>query len=330
MERREEEWELIAKYIANECTEEEYVQFESWLQSSEENKKNFEAVSSSLERLQKSELEEHPNPEQVWQRIQGDLSKPSGENNVRPLLRNLSIAASVLLVLGLSLYFFRNKGIPTEELVVEQNISDQVKEIALEDGSKIWLNAKSSLAYPKNFNGKKRLVVLKGEAFFDIERDINKPFVIEVGDGSVEVLGTSFNIDASRPDKAILVNVESGKVSFGNGKGSKPLILKKGDQGIMSAQDGRLVKLKNYDPNMWSWKTGILRFKESKMDYVIPHLEKYYGVTIRSTIPKAKYDALRFTSTLDHQELSVVVSTLSYSLDINILNNGSELIFAEK
>ncbi len=99
-------------------------------------------------------------------------------------------------------------------LIVPQNKKEQ---IALADGSKVWVNSGSELKYPKQFNGKTREVYLSGEAYFDIQHDASKPFIIHTGNVITTVLGTAFDIKEDKSLHTIVVTVTRGKVSVANG-----------------------------------------------------------------------------------------------------------------
>jgi ferric-dicitrate binding protein FerR (iron transport regulator) len=98
--------------------------------------------------------------------------------------------------------------------VEKQNAKGVKSTITLPEGSKIWLNADSKLSYPVAFNDKTREVYLRGEAFFDIRKNPDKPFIIHLANGTIHVLGTSFNVRAYDDEDKIETSVSTGKVAF--------------------------------------------------------------------------------------------------------------------
>lgn len=121
----------------------------------------------------------------------------------------IGVAASVILLIGLSSLFFLKQHNNTLEILTVMNRSNQVKRVTLIDGSVVFLNKKSELKYNNNFNGTRHLD-LEGEAFFEIERNEKKPFIVKTQNLSTKVLGTSFNILDN--DSIIKVTVATGLV----------------------------------------------------------------------------------------------------------------------
>lgn len=136
------------------------------------------------------------------------------------------LAATIALALGLSwVYFVHSQKRASvsigdvswnkseEKLINKYNQSQKPELVLLKDGSKIILQPKSSIIYPETFDGKERNVQLKGEAFFDISKNLQKPFLVHFSNLTVKVLGTSFNIRSYDNEKGIKVTVKTGKVS---------------------------------------------------------------------------------------------------------------------
>lgn len=138
---------------------------------------------------------------------------------IRPLHLFLRIAASFILLLGLAvggykLFNTRKANTATTDLVQKLNAKGVKSSISLSDGSKIWLNADSKIQYPAKFTGNTREVFLNGEAFFDIEKNPEKPFIIHLANGTIRVLGTSFNVKAYDDEEVVETSVATGKVAF--------------------------------------------------------------------------------------------------------------------
>ena len=138
---------------------------------------------------------------------------------IRPLHLFLRIAASFILLLGLAvggykLFNTRKANTATTDLVQKLNAKGVKSSISLSDGSKIWLNADSKIQYPAKFTGNTREVFLNGEAFFDIEKNPEKPFIIHLANGTIRVLGTSFNVKAYDDEEVVETSVSTGKVAF--------------------------------------------------------------------------------------------------------------------
>ncbi|RRB01084.1 FecR family protein [Larkinella rosea] len=158
-----------------------------------------------------------PRLEAIYNRIDQQIRT---EVRAEPVLgrRNFPVflryAASVLLVIGVT-WLLMEKFIPDWNTGEWQKVTTRYerRKIALPDGTQIWLGPQSSLEYPQKFSGNQRPVKLDGEAFFEVTRDVNRPFTINSGKLITRVLGTSFRIDAYDNEKSATVTVLTGKVS---------------------------------------------------------------------------------------------------------------------
>ena len=157
--------------------------------------------------------------------------------------------------------------------------------IVLSDGTKVWLNAGSQLIYPAVFNGNTRQVTLMGEAFFDVIKNPQNPFIVRASDVSVQVLGTRFDISAYPDDKIIQTVLEEGKVNL---KYSEKGIL--GREYIVEMQPNQMVEFdktsgkansKMVDVSKYiSWKDGMLEFEKVDLGRALMQVERFYNVKI--------------------------------------------------
>lgn len=145
--------------------------------------------------------------------------------------------------------------------------------LTLSDGTKVWLNSETKLEYPVTFNKKIRRVKIIGEAYFDVAKDEKHPFIVQMKNSSVKVLGTEFNISAY-PDTYEETVLVEGKVNISsNGKNK---ILKPGDRAINTKDDINIsqVNTKYYT----SWKDGIFYFNNIKLKDLVTQLSRWYDV----------------------------------------------------
>ncbi len=136
----------------------------------------------------------------------------------RNRIRRMAAAAAIILVAGSILFLTGDKKERITEqqtaLLEKKNPNGVKSTISLTDGSKVWLNADSKIQFPKVFTGNTREVYLSGEAFFEVATNPSRPFIIHLANGTVKVLGTSFNIRAYDNEKIIEASVATGKVAF--------------------------------------------------------------------------------------------------------------------
>jgi transmembrane sensor len=223
-------------------------------------------------------------------------------------------AASIILLLGIGFLSKQYLFAPREMIIARAG--DIPKEVLLPDGSSVTLNSMAELAYPEKFRNRKREVQLSGEAFFKIERNLQKPFMVHIEEKAmVEVLGTSFNIRSEQSGEAVSVLVLEGRVAFTDVEEKlSAIILNKDEQATLT--HGMIQREETINKNMLSWKTGILYFDQSLIGDVVKQLEIYYNreILLEEDIP----DDLQFTSTIDNQDLESILKELSIVLGLTI------------
>ncbi len=156
--------------------------------------------------------------------------------------------------------------------------------LILEDGTTVWLNAGSRFAFPQKFNRNKREVLLDGEAYFEVAKNVQKPFLISTGDIKIEVLGTKFNVSAYRSDNQSETVLLEGSVNiWDNGKLFKDKILMVPNQKATYSKSGKNIVLEpEKEPGLSiAWVEGWYQFKNENLEKVFLKLEKYYNVRFK-------------------------------------------------
>ena len=147
--------------------------------------------------------------------------------------------------------------------------------LALPDGSKVWLNAGSSLTYPTVFAGKKRTVSLTGEGYFEVTKDPMYPFEVTAGENSIQVLGTHFNINAYSDEPVLMVTLAEGSVRV-NDKAT----LRPGEQAQVN--HGAEIKIVAADlEKELAWKNGLFIFKQTQLDEVMRQVGRWYNCEVK-------------------------------------------------
>lgn len=154
--------------------------------------------------------------------------------------------------------------------------------ILLPDGSRAWLNAESSLRYPTAFSGNERRVEVSGEAYFEVAHNADMPFRVSIGAGTeVEVLGTSFNVNAYTNEKAIYTTLLEGKVKMKSaGKGE--LLLRPGQQARLPGNNANGIALETEvdTDKVMAWKNGLFNFDGAGIEEVMRQLERWYDIEV--------------------------------------------------
>ena len=207
--------------------------------------------------------------------------------------------------------------------------------IMLSDGTKVWLNAGSQLIYPSVFINKTRQVMLIGEAYFDVAKNPDKPFIVRASDIQVQVLGTRFDISAYPEDKMIQTVLEVGKVTL---KYSVKGILNQEysvdmvpNQKIEFDKSTGESKSQMVDVSKYiSWKEGMLEFEKVDLIRAIKQVERYYDVKIRLADPMIGLYKLSGKLDLkDEPEEVLNVIKLTVPIDWQKKSNGDFVIIGK-
>lgn len=175
-------------------------------------------------------------------------------------------------------------------------------QVALPDGSRVWLNNASKLRYPTSFPGKERKVELTGEAYFEIANDRGKPFVVKLKDEEVQVLGTSFNINAYEDESFTQTTLLTGAVRVKAGHSEVTL---RPDEQAQWTENGRLKVLKNIpSEDIVSWKKGFFYFGKAPLTEIMRQLARWYDIDVKyeGTVPKLEFEG-KIDRTLPLDEL---------------------------
>lgn len=150
--------------------------------------------------------------------------------------------------------------------------------LMLPDGTRVWLNASSSLTYPTNFTPEERKVEITGEAYFEVAKNSASPFVVKVKNAEVQVLGTSFNIMAYSDEAAVRTTLVEGAVKMSQGNSS--LLLKPGEEGRLSP-DGGIKLIRDADTEeAVAWKNNLFSFNDDDIHTVMRQIARWYDVDI--------------------------------------------------
>lgn len=188
-------------------------------------------------------------------------------------------AAAIAFILLYNLPGFTHKNIlPETALNTIKVPAGQRVELTLADGTHIWLNARSEFSYPVSFNADRREVHLKGEAFFDVAKDKNKKFIVNAGRCEVEVLGTQFNVEAYSDDEFSTSLIRGSVKVTDKSQANESVVLEPNSS--VSFSNGRLTVTPITDFNPYSWKEGLITFKDIHFKELMKKLEKNYGIRI--------------------------------------------------
>lgn len=152
--------------------------------------------------------------------------------------------------------------------------------VLLPDGTTVWLNAASSISYPTTFGTDERRVRVSGEAFLEVAKDAKRPFKVELTAGKVlEVLGTSFNINAYADEGRLVTTLVTGRLKVSNTRMQQEVILVPGQQAIDS--DAKRIQVRAVDTDTYtSWKDGVYMITDQRLEQFGKQIERWYNVDV--------------------------------------------------
>ena len=151
--------------------------------------------------------------------------------------------------------------------------------LTLPDGTKVWLNSNSQLEFPSSFSNKQRVVIVKGEMYFDVTKDANCPFIVKANDMQLQVLGTEFNIRAYQDEKYVTSTLIEGSVKVSN-KHGESLQIEPGKKAVIKRSSGEVFKYEADIHATIAWKEGQFYFDNKRIEVIMRDISRWYNVDV--------------------------------------------------
>lgn len=325
---KSQDYILLQKFVLNKCNPSEAKAAGELLQTQE----GMEHYMTLLNRSNPSTSSfpvndtEQESKDLIYSRLKDSMGKKP-EKPVYQMNQWRNRAAVLIGLFAVSFLLYRlspskqeNPGSVDTDIALIQtksNPAGKKSKIHLADGSTVWLNSDSKLSYPEAFSGDKREIWLEGEAFFEVFRDEDKPFLVHTGKVTTRVLGTSFNINSFDMEEDIAVTVLSGKVqvavydSVADSHSHKAILLP-GEQVSYDKKEETMNVGKVDESQIAIWKEKTLLFNKEPFAKVILMLERWYGVEIENLNPATNSCFVHGKYT--NESLENVLTSLQYAL----------------
>ncbi len=310
----------LLKYIKGESNAEEKSAIIEWIRQDPEHQKQYATLKA---KYVASTLDLVDSDSQDIQKAYTNFSVKRIDKKKQVYKPMTAVIAAVILplIIWQSYIYFNNDSVivSTQEFVTDNIIGittehGNQKTITLPDGSTVTLNAGSSLSYPKEFIGTTRQVNLKGEAFFDVQKDVNKPFIVYTEHLKVKVLGTSFNVKSYTRDKNIETTLVTGKVEVIQDITEKPIILIPSQRAIFNKEDSGIKVDRVDSEKIVAWRKGKLIFDKTPLQQVVLDLKRKYNVDF--VIESDSLLNYKYTGEFDNLDLDEVLKFLKLSSSI--------------
>lgn len=285
---------LITKYFEGEITAAERKLLFSMIQTDEKLRKDFSSVQNlyALSSWLPNENDEFEAVDKLAAFKQTHCRKKRYPIHI---IKHAAGYAAAICITILSTWVVMNDREPAEEMVTYEEFttpSGQRAMVKLHDGTTVWLNARSTLRYPNHFAREERKVELDGEAFFDVEHNEHKPFVVSTEKLDIKVLGTKFNVFAYKGREEFNTALLEGSVKVYERMNEEKALFMNPNE-CVELKDNKLVKRPMDNTDFLLWKEGIYAFDDVPFEDIIKKFELYYDIVI--TVNNSKLMKYKFS-----------------------------------
>jgi len=266
---------IIKNYSVNDCPE-----ILEWINKAEDNKEEYIRYKNLWALMQQGKEMPEEQIKDGFLKIRKNCKNTKRNSVLRSFMK---YAAFVILALTCG-YFIGNKDFIHETTMNEIFVpKGNRSSVILADGTKVWLNNGTKLIYPDHFNGKERNVKLDGEGFFEVAHDKRHPFIVNIGENRIKVLGTSFAVVAYSEDNIVKTELVSGKIQFDiyKTKGTNKFIsyqLEPSHSLVFDKKSGKIFESKIQDSFYNYWEKGVYEFKDETFGNLAKKIERIYNV----------------------------------------------------
>jgi ferric-dicitrate binding protein FerR (iron transport regulator) len=313
---------LIARCISGEASAEEYKELHIWIEASKENFAVFQQYRNIWDNSENQEKLKMIDVNKSYQTVMRQVDKKSSFSAIWKYWRNIAAILLIPLIAGNLCYLLisskdseKDKGPVYNEIYASFGTRSAIN---LPDGTSLWLNSGSSLKYPEKFKGAERRVFLNGEAYFEVESNPKKPFIVETSSLSVRATGTKFNVSGYNTDNETDVTLISGKVEV---KMTDDLYnqntseLKENQHLSFNKNDGTSSIITGDTYKYVSWKDGKLIFRDEPLSYVAKKLGQVFNVDIE--LKGKELQNYRYRATFKDESLEEILKLLKISSPVD-------------
>lgn len=309
---------IVMRYLNGEATHEEEAMIDAFIKQGEEQAALFNQWMEEWE----TNIFSTPAPavDQAWQRLQETIDSHTGRTVHMQWWHKAVAAAAIIVIIGCAAIWSFSRSTATQTYLCSAPAGSKTQ-VTLPDGSKVWLNGGSSLAYTNQFNNDNRRVELHGEAYFEVQKHQGKPFTVHTQGYDVTVKGTKFNVSAYDNDPISTTTLMEGKVELSDGK--QNLSLAPGDAVQLDKATGQLQRYAT-DGFADGWRSGRLMYPDITLEQFGRVLSRQYNVNVH--LADSQCANMRISVMLQNNEtIDEVASALTRITGHNITRNGDTL-----
>lgn len=306
---------LVIGYLQGNLSKEEIEEFYVWIDSCKENKNLFFEIKAIYDAClsEKKTLD----IEGSWQKL---LHKKGNKNKHYPIVikRIVSYAAVAVLAVLITSALFQFL-LPTQQHTVATSYIGgdglDADKVILPDGTQISLGTNTTFHYDNDYGKQSRTIHLSGEAYFDVAKQKNKPFIVKVNGQEIEALGTKFNVMAYPKDSLLVITLLEGAVSLTT-EGLSQIPVLQPNQQLVYNRNKRTINISQVDAQAFiAWTSGYYYFPDQRLESILKRLSHVYGVTFN--VHSTKLNNTVFTGTFYRgQSVKDIMEIINLSIPI--------------
>lgn len=308
--------ELLPRYCSGEATIEECRIVEEWIQQSEDNYRIVKQMYAIDQVTATVQMESMLDTEKALASVCDRMTKRP-KINMFILLQRVAAILFIPLLIAFAIQNFAPSPTQVAQMIEVKTNPGMTTTIDLPDGSKVYLNSESSLTYPSFFSKDMRSVELTGEAFFEIQKDPKHRFIVSTpSQTQIEVLGTSFNVEAFERDSFISTTLVEGKVRFAYQKNQQPaiVVMTPGQKLMYNTTSSQVNLIQTSGETETAWKDGKIVFRATPLPEALRMLEKRFNVAFVLSNNRLRGEA--FNGSFTNQRLERILEIFKISSNI--------------
>lgn len=309
--------EILPRYCSGEATIEECRMVEEWIGQSDENYRIVKQMYTIDQVMGTVQMESKVDMEKALASVSRKMSKAPSHVTWFTWVQRAAAILFIPLLIAFAIQNFTPSPTEVAQMIEVKTNPGMTTTVDLPDGTKVYLNSESSLTYPSFFSKDKRDVKLTGEAFFEVQKDPEHRFIVSGPHHTqIEVLGTSFNVEAFERDSFISTTLVEGKVRFAYQKNRQPATvdMKPGQKLMYDTTSSQVKLIQTSGETETAWKDGKIIFQATPLPEALRMLEKRFNVTFVLSNNRLRGEA--FNGSFTNQRLERILEIFKISSNI--------------
>lgn len=306
---------IIARVLSGECSSDDILSLSEWLNKNKKNQDEFRRLKNYWDA--DVTFKHSIAPIFLIDKLQQKIKLQKKQTNRHQLwsITTPIVAAVCLLFIFSTALFLYNTNQQSTEHYYTLLTGEHTSPFTMADGTIITLNKNSRLSYSNKYGEKNRNVKLDGEAYFEVTKDANKPFIVKMDEASITVLGTHFNIKANTKSDNITATLVEGSIRF---ESEKQNVVMTPNQQLTFSRSTNKIDIKEIETDTYTaWRDGLLKYKSIPFFQLIEDLQNIYSVKIQITDKRLTESSVTVSGTFEQkQNIEQILKVISHSLPI--------------